>query len=98
MAGLQADLHASEQKLKVALTGGSSDAIAQAIEGATDLGAYKLVIAELKGLEAADLRNVWDTIRQKVQGPVCLRARYGDLQGSTGASCRGDRRGCCGRL
>ena len=75
VAGLQADLHASEQKLKVALTGGSSDAIAQAIEGATDLGAYKLVIAELKGLEAADLRNVWDTIRQKVQGPVaCVLA------------------------
>ncbi len=75
VAGLQADLHASEQKLKAALTGGSSDAIAQAIEGATDLGAYKLVIAELKGLEAADLRNVWDTIRQKVQGPVaCVLA------------------------
>ncbi len=75
VAGLQADLHASEQKLKAALTGGSSDAIAQAIEGATDLGAYKLVIAELKGLEAADLRHVWDTIRQKVQGPVaCVLA------------------------
>ena len=75
VAGLQADLHASEQKLKAALTGGSSDAIAQAIEGATDLGAYKLVIADLKGLEAADLRNVWDTIRQKVQGPVaCVLA------------------------
>ena len=75
VAGLQADLHANEQKLKAALTGGSSDAIAQAIEGATDLGAYKLVIAELKGLEAADLRNVWDTIRQKVQGPVaCVLA------------------------
>ena len=75
VAGLQADLHASEQKLKAALTGGSSDVIAQAIEGATDLGAYRLVVAELKGLEAADLRNVWDTIRQKVAGPVaCVLA------------------------
>ena len=50
-------------------------AISQAIDGAADMGAYKLVVTELKGLEAADLRNVWDTIRQKVTGPVaCVLA------------------------
>ena len=43
--------------LKKALTGGSSDAISSAIEGAVKLGGYKLVVAELQGLEAADLRN-----------------------------------------
>ena len=57
-------------KLKKALTGGSSDAISSAIEGAVELNGYKLVVAELQGLEAADLRNVWDTVHQKVAGPV----------------------------
>ena len=75
LSSLQDTLRATEQKLKAALTGGSSDAISQAIDSAADMGAYKLVIAELKGLEAADLRNVWDTIRQKVTGPVaCVLA------------------------
>ncbi|HJG36995.1 alanine--tRNA ligase [Enorma phocaeensis] len=75
IASLQESLHATEQKLKAALTGGSSDAIGHAIDSAEDLGAYKLVVAQLEGLEAADLRNVWDTIRQKVAGPVaCVLA------------------------
>ena len=34
------------------------------------MGSYKLVTAELTGLEAADLRNVWDTVRGKIAGPV----------------------------
>ena len=37
---------------------------------AVELDGYKLVVAELQGLEAADLRNVWDTVHQKVAGPV----------------------------
>ncbi|WP_239462996.1 alanine--tRNA ligase [Collinsella intestinalis] len=75
IGALNQTLRATEQKLKAALTGGSSDAIAQAIDAARDLGAYKLVIARLSGLEAADLRNVWDTVRQKVAGPVaCVLA------------------------
>ena len=52
------------------LTGDSSDAISSAIECAVELDGYKLVVAELQGLEAADLRNVWDTVHQKVSGPV----------------------------
>ena len=75
IGALNQTLRATEQKLKAALTGGSSDAIGHAIEAAEDLGSYKLVVAQLEGLEAADLRNVWDTVRQKVQGPVaCVLA------------------------
>ena len=67
---LQAELRETSNKLKKALTGGSSDAISSAIEGAVELDGYKLVVAQLQGLEAADLRNVWDTVHQKVSGPV----------------------------
>lgn len=67
---LQVELRETSNKLKKALTGGSSDAISSSIEGAVELGGYKLVVAELQGLEAADLRNVWDTVHQKVAGPV----------------------------
>ena len=67
---LQAELRETSNKLKKALTGGSSDAISSAIEGAVELNGYKLVVADLQGLEAADLRNVWDTVHQKVAGPV----------------------------
>lgn len=67
---LQAELRETAGKLKKALTGGSSDAISSAIEGAVELDGYKLVVAELQGLETADLRNVWDTVHQKVAGPV----------------------------
>ena len=67
---LQVELRETSNKLKKALIGGSSDAISSAIEGAVELGGYKLVVAELQGLEAADLRNVWDTVHQKVAGPV----------------------------
>ena len=75
IAGLQTDLREANQKLKAALTGGSSDAIGSAIDNAIDAGSYKLVLAELSGLEASDLRNVWDTVRQKVNGPVaCVLA------------------------
>ena len=70
IASLQADVRESNQKLKAALTGASSDAISSAIEGALSADGYKLVLAQLSGLEGSELRNVWDTIRQKVSGPV----------------------------
>ncbi len=75
IASLQQNLHDVNQKLKAALTGGSSDAIGSAIANAADAGAYRVVIAQLAGLEGSELRNVWDTIRQKVCGPVaCVLA------------------------
>ena len=75
IASLQQNLHDANQKLRAALTGGSSDAIAQAVQGAVDTGSYKVVIAQLAGLEGSELRNVWDTVRSKVDGPVaCVLA------------------------
>ncbi len=75
VAALQGELRDVNQKLKRALTGGGSDAISSAIEHAVDADGYKLVIAELSGLEAADLRNVWDTVRQKINGAcACVLA------------------------
>ncbi len=65
-AALTAELRETASKLKKALTGGSSDAIGSAIEAAVEVNGYKLVVAELKGLEAADLRNVWDTVHAKL--------------------------------
>ena len=62
---LQVELREVNAKLKKALTGGSSDAIASAVDSAYDVNGYKLVVAELKGLEASDLRNVWDTVHAK---------------------------------
>ena len=75
IGALQGELREVNQKLKKALTGGGSDAISAAIDSAVDMGSYKLVTAELAGLEAGDLRNVWDTVRGKVAGPVaCVLA------------------------
>lgn len=75
VSALQAELRDTTSKLKAALTGGSSDAIAAAISDAAVLDGYKLVTAELSGLEAADLRSVWDTVREKIAGPVaCVLA------------------------
>ena len=70
IAALQGELRDTANKLKKALTGGSSDAISSAIENAVEAAGYKLVTAELQGLEAADLRSVWDTVHQKIAGPV----------------------------
>lgn len=66
VSALQAELRETSSKLKKALTGGGSDAIGSAIESAVELNGYKLVVAELKGLEAADLRNVWDNVHAKL--------------------------------
>ena len=75
VSALQAELRDTANKLKAALTGGSSDAISAAINDAVEIDGYKLVTAELPGLEAADLRNAWDTVREKIAGPVaCVLA------------------------
>ena len=72
---LQGQLRDANAKLKAALTGGGSDAVAKAVEEARDADGFKLVVAELPGLEASDLRDVWDTVRNKVAGPVaCVLA------------------------
>ncbi len=73
---LHRDLKSASDKLKAALTGGASDAIGAAVDAAVEVPAgYKLVVAQLEGLEAADLRSAWDTVRGKVAGSVaCVLA------------------------
>ncbi len=73
---LHRDLKATSDKLKAALTGGASDAIGAAVDAAVEVPAgYRLVVARLDGLEAADLRSAWDTVRGKLSGPAaCVLA------------------------
>ena len=72
---LKAEQRETEQKLKAALTGGAAGGVAEAIDSALELDGYKAVVARLDGMEAADLRSVWDTVRDKVAGPVaCVLA------------------------
>ena len=59
-----------EGKLKQALLGGSSDKIQTAMAAAIDCGSYKAVIARMDGLEAGQLREAWDAIRDKATGDV----------------------------
>ena len=59
-----------EGKLKQALLGGSSDKIQTALAAAIDCGSYKAVVARMDGLEAGQLREAWDAIRDKATGEV----------------------------
>ncbi|MDY4040555.1 MAG: alanine--tRNA ligase [Collinsella sp.] len=67
-ADLKGQVRAAEQKLRAALVGGSSDRIQTALAASIDCGAYRAVIARLDGLEARELRDAWDTIRQRANG------------------------------
>ena len=67
---LERELRDQEKKLKAALTGGSSNKMAQAIEGAIDAGGFKLCVARLDGVPAKELRGAWDTIRDRL-GTSC---------------------------
>ena len=68
IADMKTNTKELEQKLKAALLGGSSDKIQAAMDGALDLGSYKAVVARMDGLEAGELREAWDAIRDKVGG------------------------------
>ncbi len=76
---LQADVRELEKKVQAALTGGSSNQLQDAIARASDMGAYKLVIARLDGIGGKELRSAWDTVRDKL-GPqtACVLASVGD--------------------
>ncbi|MDO4538474.1 MAG: alanine--tRNA ligase, partial [Coriobacteriales bacterium] len=67
---LQGDLRDTEKKLSAALTGGSSNKLGDAVAAATDMGAYKLVVARLDGVSGKELRGAWDTVREKL-GTCC---------------------------
>ena len=68
VSDLKAQVRELNQKLKAALVGGSSDKIQTAVDQAVDLGAYKVVIARMDGLEAGELREAWDAVRGKLNG------------------------------
>ena len=69
----------AEKKLKAALTGGSSNKVADAVAGAIDLGAYKVVVARLDGIGGKELRNAWDTVRDRLGADcACVLASVGD--------------------
>ena len=57
-----------ETKLKQALLGGSSDKIQTAMAAAIQCSGYKAVVARMDGLEAGQLREAWDAIRNKADG------------------------------
>ena len=68
IADIKAGAREAEAKLKQALLGGSSDKIQAAMGAAIDCGSYKAVIARMDGLEAGELREAWDSIRDKANG------------------------------
>ena len=69
----------AEKKLKAALTGGSSNKVADAVAGAVDLGSYKVVIARLDGIGGKELRNAWDTVRDRLGADcACVLASVGE--------------------
>ena len=68
--GMKVAAREMEQKMKQALLGGSSDKIQLAMGAAVDCGSYKAVIARMDGLEASELREAWDAIRNKANGDV----------------------------
>ena len=79
VAQLQEELKEAQRKAEAALTGGSSNAVADAVASAADLGAYRLVVARVDGLGGKELRNVWDTVREQLGGPcACVVASAKD--------------------
>ncbi|WP_333644116.1 alanine--tRNA ligase [Parolsenella catena] len=68
IADIKAGAREAEAKLKQALLGGSSDKIQAAMGAAIDCGSYKAVVARMDGLEAGELREAWDAIRDKSNG------------------------------
>ena len=70
IADMKAAARDLEGKLKQALLGGSSDKIKTAMAAAIDCGSYKAVIARMDGLEADQLREAWDAIRDKATEDV----------------------------
>ena len=73
----------AEKKLKAALVGGSSNQVADAVGSAVDMGAYKLVVAHLSGISGKELRNVWDTVRDKI-GSDCACVLASEADGKVG--------------
>ena len=65
---LQQDLRTANHKLEAALTGASSNQVAEALKSAVQLNGYSCVIAKLEGLSGKELRSAWDGIRDASDG------------------------------
>jgi alanyl-tRNA synthetase len=70
IAALQHEKGEADKKLRAALTGGSSNKVADAVAAAVDKGAYKLVVARLDGIDGKEIRGAWDTVRDRL-GAAC---------------------------
>ncbi|MDI9590314.1 MAG: alanine--tRNA ligase [Acidobacteriota bacterium] len=70
IAQLQHDKAEADRKLRAALTGGSSNLVADAVAAAVDMDGYKLVVARLDGIDGKEIRSVWDTVRDRL-GVAC---------------------------
>ncbi|MDO4805832.1 MAG: alanine--tRNA ligase [Coriobacteriales bacterium] len=68
-----------QKKLQAALAGGSSNKLADAVAGAMDMDGYKFVAARLDGVSGKELRNAWDTVRDKLgMACACVLASVGE--------------------
>ena len=67
-AALLAAEREAQNKLRQAQIADSSDRVERALNSAIDHGSYKAVVARMDGLKAAELRDVWDAIRDGVGG------------------------------
>ena len=70
VATIVAERADAEKKLKAALTGGSSNKVADAVASAVDKGAYRLVVARLDGVDGKEIRSAWDSVRDRL-GDAC---------------------------
>jgi alanyl-tRNA synthetase len=71
ITSLQGQLKEGEHRLRDALTGSGANKVADALAAAIDVDGYRCVIARLDGMEAKQLRDVWDTIRDRNGGKAC---------------------------
>ncbi|QWT17087.1 alanine--tRNA ligase [Collinsella sp. zg1085] len=67
IADTKRQLRESEQKLKASLMGGASSRVQDALASAVEVDGYHAVIARMDGLEAKELRDVWDALRSRSQ-------------------------------
>ena len=67
---LQHDKAEADKKLRAALTGGSSNKIADAVASAVNMDGYKLVVARLDGIDGKEIRGAWDSVRDRL-GAAC---------------------------
>ena len=70
VVALQHDRAEADKKLRAALTGGSSNKVADAVASAVDAGGYQLVVARLDGIDGKEIRGAWDSIRDRL-GAAC---------------------------